>query len=279
MMKYNVINIDVDYEAMGIEKSPRQTTLTSYILEEEHIMATSAKKRPAVIVCPGGGYACTSPREAEPIALKFCSAGYHSFILDYSVSPSGWPAPTCELSKAVAYVRSIADDNNIDKDKVFVCGFSAGGHLAASIGVHYNHSDIIKFADVDGVVNKPNGIILGYPVITGKEEVCHKGSIDTFAAGREEIKPLASLENYVTGETPRMFIWHTCTDAGVPVQNTLLLTNALAEKGVNFELHIYPTGPHGLSLGNWQTNPDGASLVVPEVQNWIDMAIRWIENF
>ena len=112
----NIIDINVDYEAMGVEKSPRQTTLTTYILDSQNIELSVEKKRPAIIVCPGGGYGNTSPREAEPIALHYCAAGFHSFVLNYSVYPSGFPAAICELSKAIAYVKSIADENNIDKE-------------------------------------------------------------------------------------------------------------------------------------------------------------------
>ena len=91
------INIDVDYEAMGVPASPRQTTLTSFILEEENIKQSMLPKRPAVIVCPGGGYSYTSCREAECIALRYCGAGFHIFVLHYSVAPSGFPAAVCEL--------------------------------------------------------------------------------------------------------------------------------------------------------------------------------------
>lgn len=88
-----VINIDIDYKAMGVEPSPRRTTLTTYILEEQNVILSMEKKRPAVIVCPGGGYSNTSPREAEPIALAYGAAGFHTFVLDYSVAPAGFPAP------------------------------------------------------------------------------------------------------------------------------------------------------------------------------------------
>ncbi len=247
-----VINIDVDYQAMGVEPSPRQTTLTTYILDNRNINDSLCKSRPAVIVCPGGGYGSTSPREAEPIA-------------------------TCELSKAVAYVREISAEHNIDPNKIFVCGFSAGGHLVASLGVHWNHPDVIKYSGVKNGENKPNGIILGYPVITGNLDITHKGTINTFIGGREEVKPLASLENYVSEDTPQAFIWHTFSDNAVPVANSLLFANALEKHKVKFEMHIYPDGVHGLSLGDISVAPN-ESIIVSAVQNWIDMSIRWIDE-
>lgn len=273
----NVINIYVDYSLMGVKKSPKQTTLATYILDEEYLMSTENKKRPAVIVCPGGGYGVISAREGEPVALKYCGAGFHSFVLNYSVAPAGWPAAACELSKAVAYVRKIADRNNIDKEKIFICGFSAGGHLAASLGVHYNHPDVLKFSEVAPGENKPTGVILGYPVITAELEKTHCGTIENFVAGRNEVLPLASLENYVDKNTPNMFIWHTFSDKAVPVINSLRLAKALDENGVKFELHIYPDGPHGLSTGDEITCRK--ELCVPAVTNWIDMSIRWINEF
>lgn len=272
-----VINIDVDYEAMGVEKSPRQTTLTTYILDERNIELTIQKKRPAVIVCPGGGYEMTSPREAEPIAMKYCAAGFHSFVLDYSVKPSGFPAALCELSKAVAYVKSIAEENRIDKDNIYVIGFSAGGHLAASLAVHFNHPDVLKFAEIAEGENKPKGVMLSYPVITGEEGKTHQGTVDNFIAGREEVKELVWLENYVTPDTPPCFIWHTFSDGAVPVISALRFANALEANNVKFELHIYPDGQHGLSTADYIT-AGSENGIVPAVQNWVDMSIRWIND-
>ncbi len=272
------LNIDVDYEAMGVKPSPRQTMLTTYILDGTAVRSSIEKKRPAVIICPGGGYEATSPRESEVIALSYCAAGFHAFVLDYSVYPSSFPAAIVELSKAVMYVREIADEHNIDPKKVFVCGFSAGGHLAASLGVHYKHGDVVKFSGAKNEENKPNGIILSYPVITGEKGKAHQGSIDRFSGGKEWLYPLASLENYVTKDTPEMFIWHTFSDDMVPVVNSLKMANALEENDVKFEMHIYPDGCHGLSLAKSITAPDN-NHVVPAVQNWMEMSVRWIKDF
>lgn len=269
-----VINIDIDYDAMGSERSPRKTTLTTYILEQENIKLSVLKKRPAIIVCPGGAYSHTSVREAEPVALRYCGAGFHSFVLNYSVAPSSFPAAVCELSKAVKYVKDIADEYSIDSDKIYVIGFSAGGHLAASLAVHFAHPDVKKFADVDGIVNKPRGVILSYPVITAQEGYTHEGTITNFCGGKPQLHELASLEKHVTEETPECFIWHTFSDGGVPVESSLRFATALRANGVKFEMHIYPDGPHGLSLADEMTCAENA--ITPAVQNWINMSIRWI---
>lgn len=268
-MIYSKQEFGVDYAAMGVSEPPRKTTLTSYILTPYEVEWTV---RPAIIICPGGAYAFTSAREAEPVAMRFLSAGFHCFVLDYAVAPAGWPAPCCELSKAVAYVREIADENGIDKNKVFVCGFSAGGHLAASIGVHYDKEIVRKFSGVTGLENKPDGMILGYPVITALDT--HEGTMGNFLAGREELKELFGLENHVTKDTPRTFIWHTFEDKQVPVVSTTRFVNALFENGVECEAHIFPKGQHGLSLADRTTG-----IVAEDVSVWIDMAIRWINNF
>lgn len=272
-----VINIDVDYKAMGVEPSPRQTTLTTYILDERTIKTSYMNKRPAVIICPGGGYECTADREAEPIAMKYCGAGFHSFILDYSVKPAGFPAALSELSKAVSYVKSIADENYIDKDKIFVIGFSAGGHLAASLAVHFNHPDVLKFAGINEGENKPAGVILSYAVITAEEGKTHQGTIDNFSAGRDDVREIASLEKFVTPETPKCFIWHTFADTTVPVASALRFATALDENNVEFEMHIYPEGCHGLALSNYVT-AFGDATDISAVQNWIDMSVRWIKE-
>ena len=268
-MIYNIQEFGVDYAAMGVGEPPRKTTLTSYILTPSQVEWTVC---PAVIICPGGGYAYTSPREAEPVAMKFLSARFHAFVLDYAVAPAGWPAPCCELSKAISYVRNIADEYGIDKNKIFVCGFSAGGHLAASIGVHYDNEIVRKFSGVTGLENRPDGMILCYPVITDHE--ANKGTMNNFLTGREDAKNFFGLENYVTKNTPKTFIWHTFEDGCVPVANTTRFINALVENGVECEAHIFPRGQHGLALAERTTG-----IVVEEASVWSDMAIRWINNF
>ncbi len=276
-MIYKKIEIDTDYEDLKLQRPEKTAFLEAFILDNEAIKYGRDKKRPAVIVCPGGGYAELSPREAEPIALKYCGAGFHSFVLNYSVSPAGWPAAIGELSKAVKYVKSIADEHKIDKDKIFVCGFSAGGHLAASLAVHYNHPDVVNNFGIKNEENKPAGVILGYPVITAGKNT-HGGTIDNFSAGRDDVRKLASLEKFVTPDTLPAFIWHTRTDEAVPVYNSIAFAAALEENGVDFELHIYPEGCHGLALSNHQTGED-EPWIKEAPQNWIDMSVRWINDF
>lgn len=276
MLHYEV-DMSVDYKALGFEPPQTNPKLTTYILTDDPLTRSMAPVRPAVIICPGGGYSLVSAREAEPVALRYNAAGFHAFVLDYSVAPIGWPVTCCELSKAIAYVRSIADEHHIDKDKIVVCGFSAGGHLAASIGVHYDKEIVKQYSDVSGEENKPNGMILSYPVIINGERT-HAGTRENFLAGRgEEVEQFYGLDEHVTCDTPKTFLWHTYTDGAVPVENSLQFAMALRKHGVSMEMHIFPEGSHGLSLAN-ELTAVAPEQVVPAVQPWVDLSITWLKN-
>lgn len=274
-MRVETVELQLPYDKMQTVKPKTNAELICYLLDEEPRKNTMMQKRPAVVVCPGGGYFFVSPGEGEPIALKYAAAGFHVFVLKYSVDPTGWPAQAAEASAAVAYVRSMADVYGIDTSKVFICGFSAGGHLAASLCLYWNHELIRSLSGVKDRENRPDGMILGYPVISGEDGVTHDDTRRTFVGGIEENKRLFSLEENVHEDVPPAFIWHTYTDAAVPVQNSLRFAEALLEKGVSCELHIYPEGRHGLSLANYIVAGDEEGKV-PAVEGWMDMSIRWI---
>jgi len=239
------------------------------------------EKRKAIIVCPGGGYGWLSEREAEPIALKFFAEGLNVFILRYSIRENAANyRPLIEGCLAVKYIRENCDELLVDPEYVFVTGFSAGGHLTAWIGTQW-HSDIVKehLGGADATICKPTAILPCYPVITNKP--CrHKGSLLVLNGGVDDEEGMNrfSLDDLVDERTSPAFLWHTATDPVVPVGNSLLFASKLAEYKVPFELHVYPVGPHGLSLANketWVNNPD---LDVPYVTGWIDMAIKWVKE-
>lgn len=244
-------------------------TLATYILAGE-------KKRGAVIICPGGGYSRTSPREAEAVALQFNAAGYHAFVVFYSVAPRRHPQPLMDLSRALCIVRHHADEWQIDPEKIAVCGFSAGGHLAASLGVFW---DALYLRDHPGItigLNRPNALILGYPVITGGK-YAHKSSFQNLLGENAdpEMYDILSLERQVHGNMPPVFLWHTVADQSVPVENSLLFAQALREHGISFELHIYPAGAHGLSLANAETAREGMPPL-PHVAGWMGLCLEWL---
>ncbi|WP_161956077.1 alpha/beta hydrolase [Clostridium tertium] len=207
------------------------------------------KKRETIIMCPGGGYVMTSDREAEPVALKFVAEGFNVVVLRYSVAPNKFPKALIELAATVDYVRSKSKEWNVDKDKIIVCGFSAGGHLAGSLGVLWDNKILEEALEINKDNIKPNAMILCYPVITSGE-FAHKGSFDNLLGENvsEVEREKLSLEKLVSKNTPTTFLWHTFDDGAVPVQNSLFFANSLASNNVPFELHIYPNGVHGLSL-------------------------------
>ncbi|HWR11853.1 MAG TPA: alpha/beta hydrolase [Rectinemataceae bacterium] len=248
------------------------------------------KRRAAVLICPGGGYGFLSPREAEPIALQFNAAGYHAFVLHYSVAPRRHPLPLLDVSKALCVLRRRAEEYNIHSGRIALCGFSAGAHLAASLGVYWDKPLSLSGAggvkDLNGQtftptgiepgMNRPDALILCYPVITSGS-FAHKGSFENLlgpGAGPETLAEV-SLELHVNEKTPPAFIWHTYADEGVPLENSFLFAGALRAAGVPFEYHVYPEGPHGLSLATEETSVDGKEPN-PHVSSWMYLCVEWL---
>ncbi|MBQ6348579.1 MAG: alpha/beta hydrolase [Clostridia bacterium] len=225
------------------------------------------KKKAIIVICPGGAYQWLSPRESEPIARAFEAMGYETSILRYTVQAEGDPeplglGPVRELSERVAQLRETTDGAPI-----FVCGFSAGGHLAATLGVHWKTLGL----------SRPDGLILCYPVITADEALCNAPSIQSIAG--EDRRDFFSLEKHVSADTPPTFLWHTAEDHSVPVENSLMFAAALRRFGVPFEMHIYPFGEHGLSLATDEvTEYEKGRLPDAHVAGWIRECGDWIET-
>ena len=234
--------------------------------------------RPAVVICPGGGYRYTSSRESESIAMQYLAAGMQAFVLYYNCAPAVFPCALLELAKSVSIVRSHAAEWNIDPEKILVAGFSAGGHLAASLGCFWNQSFVYEPLGLLAEDIRPNGNILCYPVITSGE-FAHRGSFDMLCAGLDQEKYLAltSLENQAGPQNPPTFIWHTNEDQAVPVENSFLYVSALRKAKVPVEFHMYAHGWHGLSLANDETKCE-KDRAIPKVQSWMELSITWIKD-
>ena len=229
------------------------------------------RRRPLVLVFPGGAYAWRSDREAEPVALRLLSLGIQAAVVRYSVAPARYPAALEEAAESVAFARAHAEEWFCDPHKIAVLGFSAGGHAAAHIGLKWHQMP-------QGRDCRPDAMILSYPVITSGE-YAHRGSIENLLGDDYEIlKEEVSLERFVRDDTPPAFLWHTREDASVPPENSLLLAGELCRHGIAFELHIWQHGEHGMSLGSDQVYPAGAGNIRPECQEWIDMAARWLRE-
>ncbi len=175
-------------------------------------------------------------------------------------------------------MRDNAEQWQIDPDRIFVAGFSAGGHLAASLGVFWHEPFLAGLLKTESGRIRPNGLILSYPVITSGEHAHRESFYNLLGSRYEELVDYVSLENRVTEKTPPVFLWHTWEDDCVPCQNALLLAQTLKAKGVSLELHIYPHGGHGLSLANEETAAIGGYGVQEHCQSWMPMALGWAKN-
>lgn len=256
-------------------------TLSVYIPDNSVEIDPNRRHR-AVLICPGGGYGMTSDREAEPVALAFLAKGIAAFVLRYSCAPAKYPTALLEASRAMWLIRENAEKWHIDPDCIAVCGFSAGGHLAANLGTQWNEKFIVDELGMPEGMNKPNRLILGYPVILSDFERSHEGSFKNLLGdnlAQEEYDKL-SLDRLVGAHTPPTFLWHTFSDTCVPVDCSLEFALALRKNNVPFEMHIYPEGNHGSSLCDARTaGPQSAALVLPYVANWIDHCTKWMLEF
>lgn len=280
-MYHNTISIQVK----GQEKEAR---LVTYFLDDSAEILID--KRPVVLICPGGGYEYTSEREGEVLATQFLAMGYHAAVLYYSCAPARFPVALTELATAVQMLRSRADEWFIDPNAVIVLGSSAGGHLAACMGTLWEEdflAEALALKETDRRMIRPDGMILCYPVITSGV-YAHRGSFECLL-GKEEgslerwndktsLLAKLSLENRVNSKTSPAFIWHTYTDGSVPIENSLMMVNALQKAGVPTEFHMYPRGGHGLSLANRLTRHRDGSAMQEECTSWITLVHTWLEN-
>ncbi len=237
-----------------------QPRLTPYLV-------ASPRPAAAMVICPGGGYALRAPHEGEPVARWLNGLGVSAFVLDYRVAPYRHPYPLLDAQRAIRLVRHRAREWGVDPGRVGILGFSAGGHLASTVGTHYDAGDPDAPDPVDRQSCRPDLLVLCYPVISfGPHR--HSGSMKNLIGDDPpaELRELLSNELHVTADTPPTFLWHTADDAGVPVANSLLFAEALSRHGVPFALHIFPSGRHGLGLATEH----------PEVSAWTSLCACWL---
>src|SRR2546429_3701747 len=230
----------------AVGKEPNDIpTLTPYLASEEK--ATGA----AVIVCPGGGYTHLADHEGRPVAEWLNTLGISAFVLKYRLGPRyHHPAPLQDAARAIRTVRAQATEWNIDPKRIGILGFSAGGHVASTIGTHFDSGKPDASDPIERVSSRPDLMILIYPVITMRE-FAHAGSRRMLLGENSsaDLVTLLSNEERVTKETPPAFLVHTANDPAVPVENSLRFAEAMTKAGVPFELNIYERGPHGFGLG------------------------------
>lgn len=229
----------------------KDVTLTTYILDSsfDH---KSGYKRPAILIFPGGGYGMCSMREAEPIAMHFLAMGYNAFVLRYSLrEASAFPQPLNDADEAMKLIVDNADEWLVDKDKIAVCGFSAGGHLAAALGTM-------------GKI-RPAAMILGYPCIT--KDICNDLKV---LHNYENVPP---LDGKVDAYTPPAFIFSATDDGLVPLTSSLKLALALDEKKIPYEMHLFSEGGHGFSTADYVTVEN---IYENSAAQWLGLCRDWI---
>lgn len=241
---------------------------------------TRDKKADALLIIPGGGYenVCDG-HEGDTVAIDFAARGLRTFLLRYSVKKDArFPTPLIDASLAVSHMKRNAEEYGIDPDRIFVLGFSAGGHLAAALGTLWHKDWLCRHLDMPFGENRPAGMILCYPVLAYFE----KTNLGTFyhAFGTdtptEEMINELSLERQVDANTVPTFLWHTADDEGVSVENSLRMLFALCKANIYTEAHIYPHGPHGMSLAT--PICCAAPWTDPRVAEWPRLAVEWIKT-
>ena len=237
--------------------------------------------RPAVIICPGGGYEFLSQREADPVAAAFLAHGFHAFVLHYSIGPNATgPNPAIDAARAVRWVRLHSPELGVDPRRIAMVGFSAGGHVAAMLATHWNSPELIAAERAEytqqasGAISapsllsqssRPDALVAAYAVfnldwVRDKELPQDLTFADTISA--------------VSVDTPPSFVWTTNEDQTVPPTQSLRFAAALSDAGVECEYHQFGHGPHGLSTANSVSNADRA---VPEnAHAWLGLCVAWL---
>lgn len=221
----------------------------------------------AVIVFPGGGYATLCDYEGKDYAEYLNALGMTAFVVYYRCAPNYFPLPLLDARRAVRFVRANAHKFGIAADKIAVMGSSAGGHLTALVSTYTQAIEGEDVDEIDKTDYLPNAQILCYPVISSDESIYHGGSFKNLLGERVAEKANFSVECLVTEKTPKAFIWHTANDQVVPVENSYRYAAALARKGVECELHVFPFGRHGLAL----------CLDDNHVGQWKGLLINWFQ--
>ena len=231
-----------------------------------------SQTRTAVIVAPGGSYAMlASNHEGRQVANWFNALGVTAFVLKYRLGPRyHHPIELGDAQRAMRLLRSRAGEFGYAPDRIGIIGFSAGGHLASTLGTHFDGGDPTAPDPVDRMSCRPDFMILGYPVISMSAPYTHAGSEHNLLGDnpspslREEL----SSELRVTAQTPPTFLFSTTEDTVVPVANTVAFYMALHQAGVPAEMHVFENGPHGVGL----------DLGDPVLGLWPTLLANWLRQ-
>lgn len=296
-------------EKIQIYEDDPYSNLYTYILDSQ-ISYNIHKKRPAIIICPGGGYLMTATKEGEAVAARFLSKGYHTFVLRYSTylkdrltnldkmpplnDRSHYPGPLYELMESIRIIKENAEEWYIDTDNIFVMGFSAGGHLAASLGVKWDDELLLERfkEEVNSSLFKPKGILLGYPCLDVESTrenlmknenpwIRKQGELfypAVFGCNNPKKKQIddVKIRNHIREDMPPVFLWHTYDDEITSSKDSADLVCELIQKNVECELHMFAKGKHGLGLSD-DIYANVESDINKEVSEWVKLADNWMK--
>ena len=295
----------IENHALWGEEPTEEQPATYTFYGMEPLPAAPDAKRPAVIVCGGGGFSHIAPHEQDPVAFAFLDRGYQAFVLNYVTSSTGdvsYPHPQADLAKMVATVRANADEWRVDPKRVCVVGFSAGGMICAALATQWKSGPFAGLAGARPEDIRPDAVVLGYPLLdlayvrdlqardpridlrvpktggkTGRDLLNDYLSMVTGGEATDERLADMCPTTHVSRQMPPTFVWGVTDDKTAPIAQVYPFAQRMAEEGVPSEMHVFDQGGHGLSLGNANTcagNEDKQVAVRP----WIRLAFRFLER-
>ncbi len=251
--------------ALGPDESDKPT-ITIYLA------LNPAASRTAVIVFPGGGYGMlASNHEGRQVANWFNALGVTAFVAKYRLGPRyHHPIELGDAQRAIRLVRARAAEFGVSPNRIGIMGFSAGGHLASTAGIHFDGGTASAADPIDRVSCRPDFLILAYPVISFTAPYAHQGSATNLLGENADPKLRAELssELHVTPQTPPTFLFSTDADTAVPPENSVAFYLALRKAGVPAEMHVFEKGPHGVGL----------DLGDPALGQWPTLLANWLRS-
>lgn len=272
-MKLKTVDL---YQHFGQAKPEYAAGILTCYIQKTDAEISPRRLRPGMLILPGGGYGHVSVREAEPVALRLLCRGYSCFVLRYAIAPARFPIALREAAMAMRYIRENAAELEVDPAHIAAMGFSAGGHLCGTLGMMYDCPEVADLGPAS--LLRPDGLGLCYPVVVSWGAT-HGGSFQNLCGADEALRQRLSLDKLVRSDMPPVFLWHTRDDGCVPCRNSLILANALEQAGVDFALHMYHHGEHGLSTADSQVYlADRVPLVSRDVPGWLEVMVQFWED-
>ena len=284
----------------------RYGRLDCYVPGRE-ISGGKGKRRPAIIICPGGGYLKLATREGEPVAMRFLGLGYAAFVCRYPTyvtappktgetypqvnEESHYPVQAASLMRAIAYVRTHAEQLSVDAERIYALGFSAGGHVVGTVAECWDDPELLALTEATPALTKPSGVVLCYPMVNAElvhdtqalvggdagrlMEVLERRGIFGKDNPTDKDFQLLDLTQHVRSDMPRTFVWQTAEDDMLRVADTAALVQQLLLAKVSCEFHLFERGVHGMALAD-ETSASKPEDVNAEAARWVELAAAWL---